>query len=511
MSLVQYAPLGEYVPLGTYRYLGAPTPGRPQLLFGVLIDWDNDHAFDGRNEARWMVPGGLEVERGRENYVRPDGSGFERIGVGRCAITLDNSYGYYDARNTTSPLYPHLLNKKERDAWVYVKNGDSGSRYDLITGRLVDFKPSSDRRGRKTFKLFLEDGIRYLQQNDTSVDLQDNIDTHLAIGKVLDDINWPWGRALDAAVDTIPHWWVFSRSSYAEIMDIAESELGIFFVAADGKATFYNRFNADTAPLVLNGSEISPEIHESQPSETVKDKVILRIHPRIQRATATVWTLQDVPIFIANGETKTYWPEFTYENRPVPIKNPLCVAATDYNMFANSDGTGANLTSGQVVTFTPLGQGGKLTIKNNSGSGAWIINLKMRGDALDSPDALQVTAGDGENVIKIDLTWQQKAESGQDNADFIHEFLSNPDKYFLTISIQGSPAKQFGYDLFRGVDLTIAHRSISDLFRISKIKHQLLKRRVVDTTYWLEPSPAFASGNVTQLSFQVPARFGEPP
>lgn len=510
MSLMDYAPLGEYVPLGTYRYLGAPSPGRLQLLFGVLIDWDKDGAFSGRNEARWMLPGGLETDRGREYYVRSDGSGFERIGVGKAVVTLDNSDGQYDARNTNSPLYPHLLNKQERNAWVFVKNGDAGSRYDLINGRLVDFKPSSDRRGRKTFKIFLEDGMRYLQKNDVSVDIQTNVDTDVALTAVLDDIGWPWGRALDAGVDTIPYWWVFSRSSYAEIMDIVESELGNFFIAANGDATFLTRFYTDADPLVLNGAEISPEIHESQPSETVKDKVILRIHPRKVQATATVWTLQDVPLFLANGATKTFWPEFTYENRPVPIQNPLLVATTDYLMTANSDGSGTDYTSGHAVTYTPLGQGGKIVVRNNSGSGAWLVSMKMRGDALDSPDAVQVTAGEGENVMKIDLTWQQKVASGQDNADYIHEFLSDPSKYYLTVSIQGNPEKQFSRDLFRWVDLTIAGRSISDMFRISKIKHKLLKRRVVDTTFWLEPTLSFAASNETQLPFQLPARFGEP-
>ena len=510
MTITDYAPLGYYIPMGTDRYLGAPVSGRPNLLFGILVDWDNDHIFSGSNEWRWLVPGGLEIDRGREFYVRGDGTGFERIDTGRCSLTLDNSDGRYDPRNTNSTLYPHLLNKKERDAWIFVKNGDTGSRYDLITGRMVDFKPVNDTRGRKTLKVVIECAMRYFHHNKANVDLQENIDTDVAIGMVLDDIDWPWGRVLDTSVDTIPFWWVYNRSSYSEIMDIAESELGNFFVAANGDATFLNRFYVDDDPLVLNGSEISPEIGESQPAETVKDKVILRLHPRVQRATSTVWTLQDVPLFVPNGSTRTLWPEYTYENRPVPIKNPLIAGTTDYTMFVNSNGTGSNLTTGFVVTLTPFGQGGKLDVRNASGSDGYVIGMKIRGDALDSPDAVRVQAGDGENVMEIDLTWQQKVGSGQDSADFIHTFLSNPDKYFLTIAIEGNPVKQFSRDLFRWVDLTIAHKGISDLFRISKIRQQLLKRRVMRTTFWLEPVLNFASSNETQLSFQLPARLGGP-
>lgn len=508
---MSYAPLGTYQPLGTYRFLGAPAAGqgRSQLLFGVLIDWDNDKAFDGRNESRWMKPGGFESERGREFFVRSDGSGFERVDKGRATITLDNSDGQYDPRNTESPLYPHLLNKKEREAYLFVKDGDDGSKYDILRGRMVDFKPVTSRRGVKEFKIFLECTMRYFHQNKASVDIQTNIDTDAAITNVLDDIGWPYGRNIQAGVDVIPWWWVYNKSSYSEIMDIAESELGIFFTAANGDATFYSRFYSDPDPLVLNGTMIGPEVTESQPTETVKDKVILRIHPRLLRATSTVWTMQDVPLLIPAGTTKTFFPEFTYENRPVPIQNPLLAATTDYVMKANSDGSGADLTANFTVTYTPFGQGGKISAKNNGGD-AWLINMKMRGDALDSPDAVRVQAGDGEAVMEIDLTWQQKVGSGQDNADYIHTFLSNPDKYYLTVYIEGNPALQFSRDLFRWVDLTIRSKGISDMFRISKIKHKLIKRRVVGTTLWLEPTLAFATTNETQLPFQLPARFGEP-
>jgi hypothetical protein len=423
---------------------------------------------------------------------------------------LDNSDGQFDPRNNSSPLYPHLLNKEERDAWVYVKDGDSGVLYDLIKGRLVDFKPINDRRGRKSFTLHIEDGIRHLHKNKVNVDIMTSVDTVDALGACLDDVQWPWGRNFGSSVDTIPWWWVYNRYAYPEIMDIVESELGNFFVAANGDATFLNRFYSDADPLTLNGYDISPEVSESQPSDTVKDRVILRIHPRILRATATVWTMLDVPIFIADGASKTFWPEFTYDNRPVPVQNPLIAATTDYTFYENSNGTGTDLTAGLDVSFTPFGQGGKIVAENNSGTDGWIIGMKMRGDALDSPDAVRAQAGDGQNVLEMDLTWQQKFGSGQDNADYIHTFLSNPDKYYLTVSIQGNPEKQFSRDLYRWVDLALPSKSISDMFRISKIKHKLLKRRVVDTTFWLEPTLAFSSSNETQLPFQLPARFGEP-
>lgn len=511
MTLADRAPLGLYIPVGTGRYLGGPVSNiRPNLLFGIVIDWDNDGAFNGGNEWRWLVPNGLETERGRESFVRSDGTGFERIEVGRCTMTLSNHDGRYDPRNTSSPLYPHLLNKKERDAYIFVKDGDSGDAYDLFTGRLVDFQNISDRRGRKTIKLYIEDTMRYLQRNRASVDIQEAIDTSTAIQAVLDDITWRWGRSLGESLDSIPWWWAFSEPAYDQIMDLADSELGIFYTAADGSAVFLNRAYSDPDPLVLNGNEISPEVIDSHPSEVFRDQILLRLHPRVLQATSVVWTLQDVPLLIANGETITVWPEFTYEGRTVPILNPLIQPTTDYTLFQNDDGTGTDLTAGLSAVYTPLGEGGKLVITNNSGSDGYIIGMQMRGDALDSPDAVQVRTGNGENVMEVDLSMQQKVTSGQNVADVIHTFLSDPDKYFLTISIEGNPEKQFSRDLFRWVDLTVASRSISDLFRISKIKHQLMKRRIMRTTFWLEPTFDFVEINETQLDFQLPARIGEP-
>lgn len=502
-----YAPLGYYVPLGTGRYLGKG-PARQRLIWQIQIDWDMDGSFEGWNESFWLIPGTLEINRGRENFVKPNGDGFERIEAGSASFELDNYSGRYDPRNTASPLYPHLLTTKERNAKISVKNTDDGALIALITGRMVDFQPASDGRGRKRMRVRLADATIQLRGVETNIDIQTEIKTNEAIAAILNDIAWPWGSSLENAVETIPYWWVFGRSPYMEIHELTESELGQFFVAANGSATFQSRYHIDNDPLALDGSEIGPEIIERQPAETLRDKVIVKIHPRVVRATGTIWTLQDAPGFLAAGDSAELWPEYSYDGQPVPAANVLTpVASTDYQANENALGTGANLTANLAVSLTNFGEGGKLTVANIGASGLYYW-IQVRGDALDAPDTVSKKAGSGDRVFVLDLPWQQKVASGKDAADYLYEALSNPAKYYLTISVTGLPDKQFAKDLMDWIDLSITRRKISALFRISKIRHRAVARSLVQTTFWIEPLVGVSTddANSTQLPFQLPAQ-----
>lgn len=502
-----YAPMGYYRPLGSDRYLGRG-PSRQKLLYQIIIDWDMDGDIDGWNEFLWLIPATLEINRGRENFVKPNGDGFERIEVGNASFELDNYSGRYDPRNTDSPLYPHLLTTKERNAKILVKNTDDGELKALITGRMVDFQPSSDGRGRKRMRVRLADATIQLQGVQTNIDIQTEIKTNEAIAAILDDIGWPWGSNLENAVETIPYWWVFGRSPFLEIHELTESELGQFFVAANGDATFQSRYHIDYAPLALNGGEIGPEIIERQPAETLRDKVVVKIHPRVVRATGTIWTLQDAPGSLAAGESVELWPEYSYDGQPAPAVNVLTpVASVDYDANENALGSGADLTANLSVSLTNFGAGGKLVVSNTGATGLYYW-LQVRGDALDAPDTVSKKAGSGDRVFVLDLPWQQKVASGKDAADYLHEALSDPAKYYLTISVTGLPDKQFEKDLMDWIDLTIANRKISALFRISKIRHRAVARSLVQTTFWIEPLVGVSTddANSTQLPFLIPAQ-----
>ncbi|MBS4060959.1 MAG: hypothetical protein KG029_11220, partial [Bacteroidetes bacterium] len=261
-------------------------------------------------------------------------------------------------------------------------------------------------------------------------------------------------------------------------------------------------------PLSLSAGQISPEIIERQPAETLRDRVVVKIHPRFARATSTLWTLQDAPGFLPAGQTREIWPEYTYNDRPVPAINVIePEAETDYTAYSNSSGSGGtDLTATLDAKLSNFGEGGKLVITNTGGSDFYYW-IKIRGDALDAPDTASAKAGDGERLFVLDLPWQQKIASGQDSANYLHSFLSSPEKYYLTVSVEGLPEKQFSKDLMGWAELNIVTRSISSMFRISKIVNRAIARSVVRTTFWLEPILGLDNeSNLTQLPFQLPAQ-----
>ena len=112
----------------------------------------------------------MEEHIGRENLVSRSGNGFERIGDGECTITLDNSDGRYEQRNVKSPLYPHLQNSNERAARVWVKNGDNGDVYPLITGRMVDLTPKTSKRGISELVLKIKDMTYVLNRSKVYIE-----------------------------------------------------------------------------------------------------------------------------------------------------------------------------------------------------------------------------------------------------------------------------------------------------------------------------------------------------
>jgi hypothetical protein len=61
------------------------------------------------------------------------------------------------------------------------------------------------------------------------------------VGRVLDEASWPAGdRAVDVGQSVVQAG-LFSGSALSMINDVARAENGVFFMSADGKATFHNR------------------------------------------------------------------------------------------------------------------------------------------------------------------------------------------------------------------------------------------------------------------------------
>lgn len=472
---------------GEFKFGRVPFTGLRWLL---EVDWDDDENFTQENEGPQIIKSGWNSERGREYMLRKGSGengdeGFEEMPAGRLEIILDNQDGRYDPRNTSSELYPSV--KPGHLVRFRVEEGVSGTFYPVLAGTLIDVRPKEARRV-KTATLIIEGGMQKLKANESSVMVQEDVHTGDAIDLVLDDVDWPeiWGRNIETGTDIIPYWWCDQRKAYNEIKDLADSEIGVFFVAADGKATYYGRHHLSSEDVSIADDETA-NVYVRQPWEIVRKKVVLRVYPRVLRTGVELWRLPDIP-YIKNGESLTIWADFTYNNRPVSAKTVTTpVATTDYTANTAEDGSGTNLTSGFSISLYKFGKSAKVTISNASGFGGYLTLQKLRGDAIDAPYpvTLQEETGNGEGVFSADLPWLQNTNTGVDLAQFLVSMLS-VDSFCPVVEIENLPDIQFALDLMSKTDLVKAALGIDGSFRVGKIRHDLQPGGTVKTKLWLE-------------------------
>jgi hypothetical protein len=479
----------------TNRLYGAGTEDT-RLRWIIMVDWDGDGFFDGTNEAIYATDLSI-TDRGRDNYIKLDdegkASGFEHVKIGKARIELKNRNGRFDPYNTSSPLYPYVLPGR----YIYIGVNVNGTVYDVFSGKVKKIRPVSGTNPKVYIEA--EDGGRLLQNQDMFIGVQENIDIDDAIGMVLDEAGYPsiWGRNLEDSGDVMNYWWADDRA-VTEIQRLADAELGIFFIAADGKATFYSRHHSNTDVFSITQAEILKEVVVPVPWEAVRNIVKVVAHPRVLVTNQTLWELIDTPQILA-GDSLTVWATYTYNNSTTPALNvDTPIATTDYLVNTAADGSGSDLTAScTITTFTDFGKTAKIIINNGSGSNGYITFMRVIGDALTAPNASTKIEEDAasqaiyeKQQLTVDSDWLQSTQLAGDFAEWLLSFLATPQK-FLTVKLENRSTYQFGADLFDTIGLTITKLSVSGSFKVAGIEHQWLTEngQAVRTTWQLEPFP----------------------
>ena len=456
------------------------------LTWKFEIDWDDDTVYtDEAGKAS-----DFQSWRGRSEYISPSGNGINPVGLGQCSFVLDNQDGRYDAWNTSSALYPDV----EPGKFVKVSVASTATYYEVFAGEIIDIIPSSVNRN-ETVTVLCADGYRRLVDNDSTTILYANITTDTAMGHVLTDANYPaaWGTALDSGLDTIPYWWGTGEKVHRQIADLVDSELGTFFIAADGKATFHNRHKVLTSAYTITQAELLTDVSLPQPWDNVRNIVNIVVNPRtIPDTGLEIYRLYDIPL-VAAGAAITIWARYKYNYTDVPADNVIDpLVTTDYTMNTQSGGGGADASGDFTVVMTDFGDTAKLVITNNGAVPAYITMLNLRGDPITQPYQSKAVAEKAEyatkpRVLTLDLPWQQQFNIGQDFANFLASALANPEPYPV-IKIEDRATYQFTVDLFDLITLQIAAKGISDDFRIGRIEHRWLTSngQSVVTKFYLE-------------------------
>jgi hypothetical protein len=458
---------------GSQKY-GVSSPDT--LLWGLSIDWDDDGIFGGVNEATWLKH--VSIRRGRNNLISANGNGFDPIQPGTLEVTLDNLSRRYDPYNEASPLYPNI--DTGRFIKLVVRVG--ATVYNLFSGTIQNIAP-----GRDTVQITAEDGLRWLIDQEVISGVYQSITADVAIGAILDQAKWPWGRSLQAGADTLDYWWMRGRNGSEEIRSVAESEFGRAYVDSAGAMVFYNRFANRVPVLSVDQSQILRDVAFPQPWEVRRNIVQVRSHPIAELALDDVWTASTEYAVDAGASIEI---SVAFETPAINVLQP--VATTDYTAFSQSGGAGDDLTANISIEAQVYAETATLTIANSSASLAYLNLLKLRGNPLFSSTVKsQATSADyarRPRLLSLDLEWQQDINNPASFANEMLEFFDGA-RELPIIQIESRPEIQFAVDLFDAVTLQIPARNLSDTFQVGAIQHEWLVEngQAVRTTWKMEP------------------------
>jgi hypothetical protein len=477
---------------GSFRYSEQKygTDITTNLLWALEVDWNGDGIFTGANESRRMID--IDVSRGRNYYINPDGVGFQRVGVGQAIITLDNYDRRYDPFYTGSPLYPYIL--PGRHVKLAAKTGTTGTKYPVLYGRIADIKPIS---GINQVKMTVVDDTQILMDEVVSMTIQTDAQVDDLINLVLDEVGWPAAdRSIEGITDTIPYWWADGVSAWNALNELAECVLGQFFISADGKATFYSRSHSSTPTVSITQEDIHTQIDIPQPYENIRNAIKINIFPRVEVATK-IWELQDkTPV--SSSDSVEIWAEFSYNDIPVPaVSVTTPVATSDYTMNTAADGSGSDLTSDFDVVIETFAKRAKLTITNNSASAGYITLFKLNGTAAYVPNTFSVESQGAASIaiykkrsFLLESDWFQDTNLANTFVDYLSDSMPLV-RAFPQIQMEFQPSIQFPIDLFTRVSLSIPYRGINNAYAVGSIEHKSLSDNLssILTTVRMEPIP----------------------
>ena len=255
-------------------------PGTP--LLGVSIDFANGPAFGNPlllDDPSTPLGTGIladapadvvdvsdialrvSIRRGRNRVL----NSFE---AGTATVVLEDENGDYNPQNTSSPYYGKLLPLRKIRIYADYDDGSGLDRYYLFSGYITSFdntfRLGNDEVSTVTFQCV--DAFRLLQnvQITTVAGSSAGQTTGARIENLLDLASFPVSqRVIDVGDTLVQADPATSRSLLAACQNIAQSELGGFFIDDEGNAVFLSRSTvsekADETPLLFNdnGTDIS--------------------------------------------------------------------------------------------------------------------------------------------------------------------------------------------------------------------------------------------------------------
>ena len=218
-----------------------------------------------------------------------------------------------------------------------------------------------------------------------------------------------------------------------EIQKLAMSEYGLAYCDA-GVAVFEGRRRRGgegTIRYALDEDTNLTGLGVTHSRDDIINRAQISIHPRrVDAAATTILFNLGSAIQIFRGTSATFDCPYRDPNQQaqrVGGKDMVPpVASTDYKMFANEDGSGADLTAQVSVSATFGGNSAQVTVSNAGPQDGYLMLFQLRGRGLYDFEPVifdQIDASSqalyGENVFGYDMPYQSDPNNAVDLATFI--------------------------------------------------------------------------------------------
>lgn len=165
----------------------------------------------------------------------------DRMEARTAAIVLNDKNRHFDPANQASPYWPNVKPMKR----VRVTFTHASTPYVVFTGFVERWPPEYFGPKYEEIQLTAVDGFDALSRAAVSGDIPTGY-AGAQIGALLDRAYWPAGvRALDIG-QYVMRGDDLNGTALATIQELADSELGVFFLDGDGNATFHDRAHRGT-------------------------------------------------------------------------------------------------------------------------------------------------------------------------------------------------------------------------------------------------------------------------